>query len=155
MKTFKSLFLLLFVSVFVLSVNSCKKDGDEELGAFNKDSGAEKFHERIAAQGSDAQILDYRSAEEFAAGHIPGAINIEATVSNTASNNSSFATAVLATFDKTKPLYMYGGTGGSSASLEYVVPGRISKIGFGKANTWILLGGFDTWVEAYPNEVEK
>ena len=144
MKTFKAFFLLFFASALVLSVNSCKGGGDEEeLGPHTKEPNVERFKERVSVSG--AQILDFRSAEDFAAGHIRGAINIEATTRNTASNDGEFAKKILETFDKSKPLYMYGG---KNAQLEYVVPGRISKIGFGQARSIILLGGFKAWVDA-------
>ncbi len=156
MKTFKSFFLLLFASALVLSVNSCSGGGDEEeLGPHNKVQYAKDFKDLIDKQGGfeSAQILDFRKADEFAAGHIPGAINITADIINTESNDGPFAKAVMAAFpDKSKPIYMYGGT---NANLEYVVPGRISKIGYGQANSNILLGGFNAWITEFPNEIEK
>lgn len=32
--------------------------------------------EKFAAEREDAAVLDVRSAEEFAAGHVPGAVNV-------------------------------------------------------------------------------
>jgi rhodanese-related sulfurtransferase len=155
MKTLKSFFLLLCVSALVLSVNSCKGGGnEEELGPHNKIRSAEGFKDAIDARGGfgSAQILDFRSKEAFDAGHIPGAKHIHATVVNTASNDGTFAKAVLEMFpDKSKPIFMYGGT---DANLEYVVPGRISKIGYGQANSNILLGGFNAWKAVFPDLVE-
>jgi len=142
MKTFKAFFLLLFASALVLSVNSCKGGSDEEeLGPHTEEPNVERFKEKISVPG--AQILDFRSAEDFAAGHIPGAINIPATAKNTASNDGEFAKAVLAKFDRSRPVYMYGGM-----VLDKIVAGRISKIGFGQANSVLLVGGFNAWKNA-------
>ena len=141
MKTFKLFITFFFTAVFVLSLNSCSKD-NEGLGPFNKVADAGKFRDYIILGGDDVQILDFRSAAEFRAGHIPGAKNFEATVQNTESNDTDFCKAILNNFDKNRPLYMYGG---NNAILQDVVPGRISKIGFEKLNKYILMGGFDAW----------
>jgi rhodanese-related sulfurtransferase len=153
MKNFKSLFLL-FLSLFLLSVNSCKKNNSEDLGPFNKIPTAEKFNAFIVQYGGyeGAQILDIRRADYYAVGHIPGAKNITATATNTSSNDASFCKEVLEKFDKTKPILIYGAK--NAVDLEYYVPGRVSKIGFEQRNTFVLLGGYESWKEKYPNEVE-
>ena len=152
MKTFKSFFILFLASLFILSVNSCKKSGsEEELGPHNKVRTAQGFDEYITAQGANLQLLDFRAEADFIAGHIPNAVNIPATVVNTASDNGEFAQQVLQRFDKTRPLFIYGG---SDLNLEYIVPGRISKIGFGQPNTYILLGGFNVWKTEFPGKIE-
>jgi len=93
--------------------------------------------------------LDFRSEAEFNVEHIPGAINIPATLTNTASDNGEFAKKVLSTLpEQTKKIYMYGGNGGSYGQLEYIVPGRISRLGYGQANSIVLLGGFKVWKDA-------
>lgn len=51
-------------------------------GAFAAESGkisSEQLAKRIDSQDSSLVIVDVRSPEEFAAGHIPGAINIPHT----------------------------------------------------------------------------
>ncbi|MDR1729301.1 MAG: rhodanese-like domain-containing protein [Prevotellaceae bacterium] len=152
MKTFKSFFLLLFASALVFSVNSCKSgNGEEELPDFNMVRTAEGFKEFIDEHGGfeSAQILDFRSAEDFANGHVPGAVNIPATAVNT--DNGEFAQEVMAFFpDKSKPIYMYGGM-----MLDNVVAGRISGLGYGKVNSNLLMGGFNAWKAAFPDEIEQ
>ena len=146
MKTFKSFFAFFLVSILVLSANSCKKDGSEELGPFIE-APVGRFKDAIDAQAGEARIVDYRSKADFDAGHIPGAINIPATVQNTKSNNSPFCEEILNRFpDKTKPIFLYGNK--SSIDLQRIVPGRVSKIGFGRSNTYVLQGGFEAWEEA-------
>ena len=154
MKTFKSFFTLFFVSIFFLSINSCcnSKDNQEELGPYNEVRTAQGFKELITNQGPEVQILDFRSEAEFAAGHIPGAKNFTATYQNTASDDASFCKDILNNFNKNKPLLIYGG---NNIQLKHVVPGRISRIGFNKVNTYILLGGFNAWKEKFPEAVEK
>ena len=153
MKTFRTFFVLFIVTVFAFSINSCSKnDNQEELGAYSTIRDAADFKRRMSTQGDNVQILDFRSEADFDAGHIAGAKNIHATLEGTMSNNTPFCDKVLATFDKNRPLFMYGG---KSVDLEFSVPGRISKIGFGRDNTYILQGGFDIWKKEFPNEIEK
>ena len=155
MKTLKSFFLLLCVSALVLSVNSCKGSGDEEeLGPVNDVRTAPGFKDYINAYGGfgTAQILDFRSKADYDAGHIPGAINITATIANTASDNGQFARDVQIAFpDKNKPIWIYGG---NDATLHRIAPGRISRLGYGQANTNILVGGFNAWKAAFPEDVD-
>ena len=125
----------------------------EELGPFIEVSTAQQFKGFIDSQGEGVQIVDFRSASEFAAGHIPGAINIPATIQNTKSNDAAFSHEILARLDKTKPVFLYGKK--NDDVLGKVVPGRVSKLGFGHSNTYILLGGFEVWQEAFPDEVKK
>ena len=76
MKQFKLLFAVLIAAV---CLGSCKKDGggEEELCAHNK-LGVENFVDAMGKE-SAPQILDYRSAEEYAKSHIPGAISMPDT----------------------------------------------------------------------------
>jgi len=155
MKTFKSFFAFFLVSILVLSVNSCKKENSEELGSFQGvlEKDVQVFKDLINAQGEGVQIVDFRSADDFAAGHIPGAINIPATYQNTQSNNSFFCEEILRLLDKTKPVFLYGKK--TDISLGKIVAGRVSKIGFEHARTCFFEGGFEAWKAAFPDEVER
>lgn len=57
---------------------------------------------------STASIIDVRTAEEFAKGHLPSALNIDW-------NGSDFINQI-AKLDKTKPVFVYCLSGGRSAS---------------------------------------
>jgi len=146
MKFFKTFFIFFLALLFVLSVNSC--EDKSQLGSFNKVGTAEIFKKLI--QGDDVQLLDFRLEADFATGHIPGAINIPATAQNALFEDAPFYEEVLRKFDKTGPLFMYGG---NDFILEHLIPGYISKIGFGKSHTYILSGGFDRWKAAFPEEI--
>ena len=153
MKTFKSFFAFFLVSALVLFVDSCKKDSSEELGSFIE-ADAKEFKNQMDRQGEGVQIVDFRSKAEFDAGHIPGAESIPADLENTASNSSSFCQEVLQKFNTNKPIFLYGKEKGN-AHLQRIVPGRVSKIGFGDKNTCVLMGGFEAWEKAFPSEVVK
>ena len=61
--------------------DGCKKEG--ELDGYQK-CGIAEFKNALDKE-VNPQILDYRSAEDFANGHIKGAINIDATSTGQAS----------------------------------------------------------------------
>jgi len=152
MKTLKfRLGTLLIVVSALVACNSTKDEPTEDDFTYNKVRTAEGFDELIIGQGANVQILDFRSEADFDAGHIPDAINITATVQNTASDNGEFAQRVLQEFDNNRPIFIYGR---NDLNLEYIVPGRISRIGFRQSNTYILLGGFNVWIAAFPDKVE-
>ena len=143
MKTFKSFFAFFLVSVLVLSVNSCKNNS-EDLGYFVDAQTAQRFKGFIDTQGAGAQIVDFRSKTEYDAGHIPGAIWIQATVQNTKSNKSSFCKEISEKMDKSKPVFLYGKK--NDIALGKVVPGRVAKIGF--SSTYYMGDGFESWKDA-------
>ena len=64
MKTPTLVMLFSFLSIF----SSC-------AGGF-KDLSVEDFGKKLSEDGS-VQLVDVRTADEFAAGHIPGAVNID------------------------------------------------------------------------------
>ena len=87
-----------------------------------------------------AIVLDVRSAQEFATGHVPGAINIDI-------NAPGFAEKA-AQFDKSRPILVncHAGSRGDVASAE------LSKLGF--KTVCNLEGGLQAWEKA-GNQVEK
>jgi len=78
-----------------------------------------------------AVVLDVRSSEEFAKGHVPGAVNIDV-------NAPGFATKVTG-FDKSKPILVncHAGSRGAIASVE------LAKLGF--KTVCNLEGGLAAW----------
>ena len=80
-----------------------------------------------------AVLVDVRRPDEFAAGHLPGAVNIEVTASD-------FGPRV-ETLDKTKPTYVYCRSGARSANAA----GLLTTAGFAQVAN--LLGGVLDWPE--------
>ena len=95
------------------------------------------YHNLTAAQfaegmrRSGAVLVDVRRPDEFAAGYIPGAVNIEVTAAD-------FAQRV-AKLDKTKPTYVYCRSGARSSKAA----AQLSAAGF--TQVYNLLGGVLDW----------
>ncbi len=105
-------------------------------GGFKEVSVAEFEKRRIKAK---APVLDVRSPEEFARGHIPGAVNLNI-------HSPDFATQA-AQFNKKKPIlvHCHAGSRGAIAAAE------LSKLGF--KSVFNLEGGLDAWEKAgHPTE---
>lgn len=94
----------------------------------------------IKHRANGAIILDVRSPEEFAKGHVPGAVNIDI-------NAPGFA-AKVANFDKSKPILVncHAGSRGAIAAAE------LSKLGFNTVCN--LQGGLAAWENA-GNKAER
>lgn len=94
-----------------------------------KEIDAADYEKRRAKKNS--VVLDVRSSEEFAKGHVPGAVNIDV-------NAPDFAQKV-AQFDKSKTMLVncHAGSRGAIASAE------LAKLGF--KTVCNLDGGLDAW----------
>src|SRR5712671_4821477 len=79
-------------------------------------------------------VLDVRTPEEFAAGHIPGATNIDL-------HSADFQKKV-SELDKSKTYLVHCAAGGRSATAC----GKLSKLNF--TNCYNLLGGMNAWEKA-------
>ena len=90
------------------------------------DVGNADFQKAIAA---GAQLIDVRTAEEYAAGHIPGAINIPIDV----------LPQQLANIDKTKPVAVYCATGARSLNAKQFLAAQ------GYVNVANLQRGIAAW----------
>lgn len=93
---------------------------------------------RTASEAKDAIVLDTRDAADFAAGHIPGAINVGI--------DGSFASWVGTVIpDVNTPIVFVAKEG-----REEEVVTRLSRVGFDHVNGF-LKGGMDSWkAEGYP-----
>jgi rhodanese-related sulfurtransferase len=100
-------------------------------GGFKEIKAAE--YEKFRTAG-DAVVLDVRTPEEFAKGHIPGALNIDV-------NGPGFAKKA-AELDKSKPILVncHAGSRGAIASAE------LARLGF--KTVCNLEGGLDAWEKA-------
>lgn len=145
------LFFAAFVAVLLcVSCSDGDGGGKEKLKGYNKLDAA-RFKAMIDNE-SDPQILDYRSAAKYAEGHIPGAINIDASDPKTwSSDNGEFMQKLTAEFETSKKIFIYGDGGWSSSGMA--LPGRIANT-WGKPLTYNLESGFSGWQSAGYN-VEK
>ena len=106
---------------------------------FNK-SSAPAFQNLTPAQFAEglrqpgAVLVDVRRPDEFAAGHLPGAVNLEVTAPD-------FGQRVAA-LDKTKPTYVYCRSGARSAKAA----DQLTTAGFAQVSN--LLGGALDWPDA-------
>ena len=100
-------------------------------------SAAPAYHNLTPAQFAaglrqpGAVLVDVRRPDEFAQGHLPGAVNIEVTAPD-------FAQRVAA-LDHTKPTYVYCRSGARSAKAAE----QLTKTGFARVSN--LLGGVTDW----------
>lgn len=120
MKTKIALVMLLSLS----SLFSCKAYSDLSV---------EDFAKMLSADGT-AQLVDVRTTEEFAAGHLSGAVNIDWY-------GSDFMKNAAAALDTARPVMLYCRSGRRSAAAA----AKLAKAGFKAFN---LLGGYIAWTEA-------
>ncbi|WP_320814213.1 rhodanese-like domain-containing protein [Flavobacterium sp.] len=121
-------FRIAILALLAFSLTSClktKTDGVEVLNAV-------KFEQKM--QAADVQLVDVRTPEEFAEGHLPNAININVT-------GDSFD-AETAKLDKEKPVMVYCKMGGRSAKAA----SNLKEQGF--KNISDLDGGITSWNDA-------
>lgn len=116
----KSLFLAVAVSLF--SLLSCAQQTADRLDAT-------AFKARLE-QGK-VQLVDVRTPQEFAKGHLEGAANIDWLADD-------FATRT-ATLDKSKPVLLYCAVGGRSEEAL----NSMRQAGFKDVHD--LLGGIGAW----------
>ena len=117
-------FLLLFSTLLTSLFASCQRYEDLDANALLERLGTE----------SDAQLVDVRTPEEYAAGHLPGALNIDWLA-------DGFLDAAKAALDPAKSVMLYCRTGKRSASAS----AKLAAAGFQVRN---LLGGYVGWTEA-------
>lgn len=90
--------------------------------------------EAMFARDSTAQLLDVRTPEEFAEGHIGGAMNIDWKA-------DGFAQKAQEQLAKDRPVMVYCRSGRRSAEAAAV----LEKLGF---KTYNLKGGILAWIDA-------
>jgi thioredoxin len=115
--------LFLIISVALISCNQKKDDSFKEIAP--KD-----FAEKIKTT-ENPQILDVRTPEEFESEHIDNATNVNW-------NGDNFAEKV-ASYDKTKPVFVYCLSGGRSKKAA----AKLNELGF--TNVYELEGGIMKW----------
>ena len=88
------------------------------------------FSQKLS-NANDGQLVDVRTPEEFKEGHLKGAVNIDFY-------NEDFESQI-ETLDKNKPVFVYCGSGGRSASTAAI----LNKAGF--KEVYDLEGGIVQW----------
>lgn len=143
----------LFAAILAISMCCCCKKDDNPGGDFISLS-VELFKTRLDYErdvnGMEPQILDTRSIDAYREGHIPGAINIDASDNSWMSSTGTFMTKLKSTFKQGQKLYIYNESGWSPIGMA--LPGEISLI-WGRENTIILESGFPGWKKAYPDSI--
>lgn len=110
-----------FIMCFSLfSLFSCRGQADLSVDAFDKMLGDE-----------GVQLVDVRTADEFSAGHIAGAVNIDWF-------SKGFLHDAVAMLDKARPVMVYCRSGKRSAAAA----ARLQGAGF---KTYNLKGGYIDW----------
>jgi thioredoxin 1 len=125
---------LLLSTTLILSffMAACQQPAKNEKGIHEKVS-LEQF-EKLLAEKSNALILDVRTPEEFAAGHVKGAVNLNIY-------DAGFKDA-LTKLDKTKPVLVYCKAGGRSADAAT----QMQELGF--SEVYNFGGGMLAWANA-------
>ena len=119
----KKYILLMFT---VVALNSCTSQ--------NKKAAQQINIEQIKSEviGKDVQFVDVRTANEYNAGHIDDAINIDFL------DGTNFAEQ-FSKLDKSKPLYIYCQVGGRSAKATK----QLTEMGF--ETVYDYSGGYGEW----------
>ena len=119
-------FLRLFVAIIaLLSVNACTVVAQNALAPA-------AFEAKIAA--SNVQLVDVRTPQEFANGHLENAKNVNF-------NDAEFKQKI-ALLDKSKPIAVYCGVGGRSGKASKI----LAELGF--TDIADLAGGITAWSAA-------
>ena len=119
----KSVFYTLLILAIAAFLPGCTPYENMNLEAFEQ-----------ATEVADARIVDVRTPEEFAEGHLPRAVNCDWKAEN-------FLQQVEAVFDQAAPLFVYCRSGRRSAEAAEV----LTKAGYEVYN---LKGGIETWKAA-------
>ena len=114
---------LLFSVVCALAVLTagCKGYDNVDISAFG-------------AKAPDIPLIDVRTADEYAEGHIPGAVNVDWM-------SEGFIEKVKELIPENSPVAVYCRTGRRSSEAA----GKLAKAGYSVTN---LTGGFEAWTEA-------
>ena len=124
------LYYSIIMGIFTMLFGSCQASQKIEM----VDSAT--FKERISG-ASEVQLLDVRTAEEFAEGHLESAINIDV-------HAMDFTQKVSEQLDKSQPIYLYCRSGKRSMMAAK----NLAQEGYTIVN---LKNGILGWVEAgYP-----
>lgn len=117
------------VLVVLLGVVACSNAQTEDGDAIAKDVDVEEFATLI--EGGEGVLLDVRTPEEYAEGHIEDALNIDFW-------GDDFE-AQIQELDKATPVYVYCKSGGRSGQAMDLM----AELGF--SEVYNLDGGYKAW----------
>lgn len=127
-------FILILLTALLLGGCAAQPTSPSDKAAYRKISMEEAV--TMMAQESDYIILDVRRADEFASGHIPGAINVA---------NESIGTAEIPELpDKNQLILVYCRSGNRSKQASQ----KLADLGY---TNIVEFGGIIDW----PGDIEK
>ncbi|MDO5499555.1 MAG: rhodanese-like domain-containing protein [Propionibacteriaceae bacterium] len=134
----RTLLALLPISALA-GLTACAAESPESSGSSGDgppENGATLDADGFAAavEQPDTVVLDVRSPEEYAQGHLPGAVNIDV-------NGADFEQRI-AELDKTVPYAVYCRSGSRSATAVDIMAGQ------GFTSTYHLDGGIGAWTSS-------
>ncbi|MDE6444503.1 MAG: rhodanese-like domain-containing protein [Muribaculaceae bacterium] len=118
---------LIIILLIMIGMSACGNAQDRSY----TDMNVENFSNYIGKNG--VQLVDVRTPEEYAEGHIAGALNIDIF-------DDDFISKALKNLDKSKPVAVYCRSGRRSADAAE----KLSENGYDVTN---LLGGILAWEE--------
>lgn len=130
MKTVAMQLLLLCCSVLALA---CQDNPKKQVHGMDGISIIDKEDVKTHVIGKEVQLVDVRTAEEFAAGHIGHAVNYNIIDSQTFLKQ-------IERLDKNKPVYLYCKMGGRSNRAALL----LKENGF--TEIYDYSGGYNNWV---------
>ena len=117
---------ILFGLIILLFFASCnEKSVSQEIQVLNPQA----FHDATA--GKDVQLLDVRTAKEFAEGHVSNAVNVDVLQDNFSEKVKDLNPA--------KPVYVYCRSGNRSAKATAIL------MGLGFKEIYDMEGGYLKW----------
>ncbi len=126
---------------------SCSSSDDGDSQSYTSVAEVNKFYNLITNmtnQNWNFGIVDYRDSASFAAGHIPGAVNVYITQANSATAAAGFADSVKAHIPVGYYVLVYG-----DGTMRNLYAGScLSEAGYGSSKTVVFLGDFDAWKNA-------
>ena len=126
-----------FILLISISIVSCKGQTSKNV----KDIDPKAFSEKITAT-PNAQVIDVRTPQEFAGGHIDNAINIDYLGDSFEANAQKL--------DKTKPVFVYCKTNNRSPRAAAM----LEKLGF--TTIYNMQGGLLKWdAEGFSKPTDK
>jgi len=128
--TTKILFLFIFSSSFL----SCAQNSKTKSEAKQDEKVVSLISPKELNDKNDIQLIDVRTPEEHAEGHIENSLNINYY-------DDSFIKDMSAKLDKSKPIYIYCRSGGRSGKAAK----KLKAEGFTKV--YDLEGGFINWTK--------
>ena len=162
--------IALFLSVLmVLAMAACGQEKNQETTA-PAETAAPAGTEAIVAPAEDVAMnyisvedalahvgedgytfFDVRKAEDYAAGHIPGAVGTDMDAAKEGDFAAGVATMQEATkdLDDTLILVCYSGKRYAQATTNV-----LSALGYDMSRVLTLEGGFKAWTASYPEEIE-